>query len=142
MEKLIYTLGTSNRPWEEFLNLLRAYTIEIVVDVRSFPTSKFSHFKQEELSHGLGEAGFGYTHLGKSLGGYRKEGYEAYTQTYDYLRGIELLERLSTRSRCTILCAERFPWRCHRRFIGKSLQERGWKVVHLIEENRIWEPGN
>jgi uncharacterized protein (DUF488 family) len=138
-EKIIFTLGTSNRTLEEFVHLLRTSLIEMVVDVRSFPTSKFPHFKKEALSPSLGEEGLGYFYLGKELGGYRKGGYEAYMQTYDFLRGVELLERLAARCRCAILCAERLPWRCHRRFIGRSLQERGWKVVHIIEEGRVWE---
>jgi uncharacterized protein (DUF488 family) len=92
------------------------------------------------LAQSLGEAGIGYAYLGKELGGYRQGGFEAYTQTYAYLQGIERLERLASRCRCAILCAERLPERCHRRFIAKSLEERGWKAVHIIEENRIWEP--
>jgi len=109
------------------------------VDVRSFPTSKFLHFQKEALAQSLGEEGLGYSYLGKELGGLRKGGYEAYTQTHEYLRGVELLERLAIRCRCTILCAERWPSRCHRRFIGRSLQERGWKVVPIIEEGCIAE---
>jgi uncharacterized protein (DUF488 family) len=139
MEKTLFTLGTSNRSLEEFIHLLRVNRIEIVADVRSFPTSRFPHFRKEALSQSLGEEGLGYSYLGKELGGYRKGGYEAYMQTYDFLRGVELLERLATRCRCAILCAERLPWRCHRRFIGRSLQERGWKVVHIVEEGRVWE---
>ncbi|MBI5967741.1 MAG: DUF488 domain-containing protein [Deltaproteobacteria bacterium] len=138
-EKIIFTLGTSNRTFAEFVELLRSYDVEMVTDVRSFPTSKFPHFKQETLSQTLGKAGVGYYYLGKELGGYRKGGYEAYTQTYAYLRGLELLERMASRCRCAILCAERLPWRCHRRFIGRSLQERGWQVVHIIDEKRVWE---
>jgi uncharacterized protein (DUF488 family) len=139
VEKSIFTLGTSNRSWQEFINLLRAYKIEMVIDVRSFPTSKFDHFKRESLNPSLGEAGFGYSYLGKELGGYRKEGYEAYTQTLPYLVGMELLERMSSRCRSAVLCAERLPWRCHRCFIGRSLQERGWEVTHIIDEKRIWK---
>jgi len=142
MEKLICTIGTSNRSEEEFLRLLRTHEIEMVVDVRSFPTSKFPHFRREVLAQSLGEAGVGYAYLGRELGGYRKGGYEVYTQTHDYLQGIERLERIGSCCRCVALCAERLPWKCHRRFIGQSLQERGWKVVHIIEENRIWEPAS
>ena len=138
-EKIIYTLGTSNRTREEFSGVLRRYAVEMVVDVRSFPTSKFPHFQKEGLSLSLAEAGFGYYYLGKELGGYRKGGYEAYTQTLEYLVGMELLERMASRCRSAVLCAERLPWRCHRRLIGRSLQERGWKVVHIIDENRVWE---
>jgi uncharacterized protein (DUF488 family) len=128
VEKSIFTLGTSNRRWEEFIRLLRTYRIEMVIDVRSFPTSKFVHFKRESMNPSLAEAGFGYYFLGK-----------AYTQTLPYLAGMELLERMSSRCRAAILCAERLPWRCHRRFIGRSLQERGWKVTHIIDEERVWE---
>ena len=139
MAKIIFSVGTSNRTWEEFIALLRAHGIEMVIDVRSFPTSKFAHFKRESMNLSLAEAGFGYYYLGKELGGYRKGGYEAYTQTLPYLVGIELLERMSSRCRSAFLCAERLPWRCHRRFIGRSLQERGWEVAHIIDEKRVWE---
>ena len=141
VEKIIFTLGTSNRSLEEFVHLLRANRIEMVVDVRSFPTSKFPHFKKEALSQSLAQEGLGYFYLGKELGGYRKGGYEAYMQTDDYLRGMDLLERMAARCQCAILCAERLPWRCHRRFIGRSLEERGWKIVHIIEEGRVGEVG-
>jgi uncharacterized protein (DUF488 family) len=137
--KIIYSLGTSNRSLEEFVKLLKSYAIEMVVDVRSFPASRFPHFRKEPLLQSLGEQGFGYYYLGKELGGYRKGGYEAYTQTLEYLAGLELLARMASRCRCAILCAERLPWRCHRRFIGRSLQERYWKVVHIIEAGKIWE---
>jgi len=137
--KEVFTLGTSNRSWEEFISLLRVYRIEMVIDVRSFPTSKFVHFKRESMNPSLAEAGFGYYFLGKELGGYRKGGYEAYTQSLPYLAGMELLERMSSRCRSAVLCAERLPWRCHRRVIGRSLKERGWKVTHIIDEKRVWE---
>lgn len=139
LEKIIFTLGTSNRNFEEFVKLLRSYTGEMVVDVRSFPNSKFPHFRKEALAQTLGEEGLGYYYLGKELGGYRKGGYEAYTQTLEYLVGIELLERMACRCRSVILCAGRLPWRCHRRFIGRSLQERGWKVVHILDGEKSWE---
>lgn len=137
--KTIYSLGTSNRTWEEFVALLRTYAVEMAVDVRSFPTSKFPHFKKESLLQSLAEQGVGYYYLGKELGGYRRGGYEAYTQTLEYLMGMELLERMASRCRSAFLCAERLPWRCHRRFIGRSLQERGWEVVHIIDEKSVWK---
>jgi len=139
MEKIMYSLGTSNRTWEEFITLLGTSAIEMLIDVRSFPKSKFPHFNREFLVQSLAEKGFGYYYLGKELGGYRKGGYEAYTQTLEYLVGLELLERMASRCRSAILCAERLPWRCHRRYIGRSLKERGWKVVHILDEKRVWE---
>lgn len=139
MEKIIFTMGTSNRSFAEFGEVLRAYKIEMVIDVRSFPTSKFPHFQRDVFRQALAEQNFGYYYLGKELGGFREGGYEAYTQTLEYLVGLELLERMSSRCRSVIICAERFPWRCHRRFIGRSLKDRGWQVRHIIDQERIWE---
>lgn len=132
-------MGTSNRTFAEFVEILQLYKIEMVIDVRSFPTSKFPHFQKDALSQSLAEENFGYFYLGKELGGFRQGGYEAYTQTLKYLVGVELLERMASRCRSVVICAERFPWRCHRRFIGRSLRERGWKVKHIIGRQRIWE---
>jgi uncharacterized protein (DUF488 family) len=137
--KTAFSLGTGNRAVEEFTRILRTYRIEMVIDVRSFPSSKFAHFKKEALLQSLAEQGWGYYFLGKELGGYRKGGYEAYTQTLEYIAGVELLERMASRCRSAILCAERLPWRCHRRFITRSLQERGWEVIHILDEQKVWK---
>ena len=75
----IYTLGTSNRSIKEFLEILKSYQIQIVIDVRRWPTSKwFEHFKKENLEKILSENNIEYLHFEK-LGGYRTGGYEAFT---------------------------------------------------------------
>ena len=137
-EPIIYTLGTSTHTREEFLELLNSYHIEKVVDVRSFPQSRFEHFKKENLERILSENGFNYFYLGKKLGGFRKGGYLSYTKSLPYQEGISHLEQIGRESITAFICAERFPWKCHRRFIASTLEERGWKVVHIIEKDRIW----
>lgn len=132
-------MGTSNWPFAQFVKILRAFGIEMVIDVRRFATSKFPYFRKDTLCQALAEKNLGYYYLGKELGGFRQGGYEAYTQTLEYLVGLELLERMASRCRSVLICAERFPWRCHRRFIGRSLKERDWEVKHIIDEEKIWE---
>ncbi len=83
MNRTIYTVGTSNRTIEQFTDLLKRYNIEIVLDVRSFPTSRFEHFKKENLCRYLKKEGFEYIHL-KELGGYRKTGYKSHTKTSEF----------------------------------------------------------
>ncbi len=134
----IYTLGTSTHTKEEFLELLNSYHIETVVDVRSFPQSRFEHFKKENLERILSERGFNYFYLGKELGGFRKGGYLSYTKSLPYQEGISHLEQIGRESITAFICAERFPWKCHRRFIASTLEEKGWKVVHIIEKDRVW----
>ena len=140
MADLIYTLGSSTRTKEEFLRLLQHFGIRKVADVRRFPTSRFQHFQQENLREVLWEVGVDYVHLGKELGGYRSGGYQSHLASSSFREGLERLEREARTKPTAILCAERFPWKCHRRFIGVELARRGWRVVHIIDEERTWEP--
>lgn len=141
MTHTIYTIGSSNRTWDEFLAVLAAYEIRAVVDVRAFPVSRrYPHFMREYLGAGLLAAGIRYHWLGKSLGGYRTGGYEAYSRTDGYHAGIAEAETIARTLSTTLLCAERLPSRCHRRFIAATLEARGWRVVHILDAGRIWTP--
>lgn len=132
--KKIFTVGSSNRTWDEFLSLLKIYRIQALADVRRFPTSKFGHFKRENLAGALEKAGIDYIYLGQELGGYRSGGYEKYTSSERFKEGVEMLEKLAEKESVAIMCAEKLPQRCHRRFIGSNLKRRGWQVIHIIDE--------
>jgi uncharacterized protein (DUF488 family) len=68
----IWTIGHSTRTLEEFIALLRSFSIQHLVDIRTFPGSKrYPHFNREFLSHALQEEGIAYTHM-VELGGRRK----------------------------------------------------------------------
>ncbi|MFB0518647.1 MAG: DUF488 family protein [Acidobacteriota bacterium] len=142
--KIIYTLGSSLRSEEEFLELVKAYHIQLVIDVRRFPVSKLEHFNKDNLSHFLRASGIEYLYMGEQLGGYRRGGYQSYTQTTGFQERVEEVMRWANRFITTLLCAERFPWKCHRRFIAQALEEKGWAVVHILEQGKTWvrkEPG-
>ncbi len=140
--KAIFTLGTSNRPPKEFIDLLQFYGIQLLADVRRFPTSRFEHFKKENLESLCHQNGISYRWLGERLGGYRSAqgGYEAFMTTNDFNRGIWELERIAVDKTVACCCAERLPWKCHRRFIGRKLEQRGWIVNHIIDKENIWSP--
>jgi uncharacterized protein (DUF488 family) len=89
--KLIYTLGTSTRAIDEFIELLVGHNVVVVVDVRRFPTSRLKHFCQKELEGLLLEAGIDYIYMGEDLGGYRWGGYESFTATPQFQAGISKL---------------------------------------------------
>jgi uncharacterized protein (DUF488 family) len=137
--KKIYTLGTSRRSEEDFIEILIFYDIKIVIDVRRFPTSKIVVFKKDYLEGLLSKEGISYFFLGKELGGFRKGGYEAYSKTDEFKKGIEKIEEKANDS-TVIICAERFPWKCHRRWIARELRKRGWIVEHIIDKGRVWVP--
>jgi len=132
----IYSIGSSTHQRETFIDLLHHFHIKTLVDVRSFPKSRFPHFIKENLDRTLKEAGIEYVYLGKELGGYRKGGYENYTLTAHYEKGVSDLEAIGKKDATAFMCAEKLPWKCHRKFIALSLQERGWKVIHIIDAQK------
>lgn len=138
--KTIYTIGTSTRSWEEFKELVKSFEIKALADVRRFPQSRFEHFQRENLVRLCPKEGLDYLYLGRSLGGYRNGGYEVYTKTEGFREGLEKLKACASRQPTAILCAERFPWRCHRRFIASRLEDEGWEVMHIIEKGKVWIP--
>ena len=138
--KKIYTLGTGIRSEEDFIEILLAYNIQSVIDVRSYPKSKIPAFNRENLEGLLHREGIEYHSLGKELGGFRKGGYIAYTLTEDFMRGIAMLESIAILQPSVVICAERFPWKCHRRWIARELHKRGWEVDHIIDKGKVWIP--
>ncbi len=139
--RTIYTIGSSTRPIQDFRALLQRYQIATLVDVRIFPYSKrFPHFSKELLEETISASGLRYAYLGKDLGGYRRGGYEAYTRTPEFAKGVDALEVIGRDARTAFMCCERLPWKCHRRFIASELERRGWQVIHIIEEDRTWQP--
>lgn len=130
----IFTIGHSTRSEKEFLDVLKYYGIEAVVDIRRFPVSKHHpHFNKEELEKILTENSIDYFWL-ENLGGYRKGGYEKYMKSKEFVEGLEKLENLAKQKKTTFMCAERDWYRCHRRYIASLLVQQGWNVVHVINK--------
>jgi uncharacterized protein (DUF488 family) len=138
---VLYTLGTSNRSLDEFFSLLERYAITEIVDVRRFPKSnRFPHFNKESLASSANKRNVCYHWLGELLGGYRSGGYESYKKEIAYTKGLEEVESLARNVLCVLICAERLPWKCHRFQISQSLRDRHWNVVHIIDQDRTWQP--
>lgn len=138
--KKIFTLGTSRRSEEDFIEILLAYSIGALIDVRSFPRSKIVTYTRAYLEDLLKREGIEYHYLGKELGGFRKGGYTAYTLTDDFSQGIGQVESIACNKVSVLVCAERFPWKCHRKWISRELHNRGWVVEHIIEKGKVWVP--
>ena len=135
-ETRIWTIGHSNRSIQAFVELIKEHGVEVVVDVRRFPTSKIKHFKQEQMERWLPEHGIEYVWLGKELGGYRKGGYRSHMRTKLFTEGIRrLLEILKQRCAC-IMCMETNPKYCHRRFISQYLEKKGVGVFHILKKGQ------
>lgn len=132
----LYTVGHSSRKLHEFVDLLRSYGIELLVDVRSYPkSSRFPHFGKEVLKVALEKEGIAYIHI-PALGGMRKVSYREYMKSEEFRNGIAELIKLSGETKTAFMCAEK-DWRgCHRRFIAKALVRKGIEVIHILDTNR------
>lgn len=147
----ILTVGHSTRGIDEFIELLKAYGIEALVDVRTVPRSRTNpQFNKDQLSRVLPEHGIEYIHE-KGLGGLRQvkkgsqnlawrnesfRGFADYMQTDEFHGALgRLIETAGTR-RTAIMCAEMLPWRCHRSLIADALMARGIEVVEIFDKEK------
>jgi uncharacterized protein (DUF488 family) len=146
MARRLFTVGHSNRSFEEFLELLKAHGVEQVIDVRSIPKSRHNpQFERIALAKGLRQRRIGYRWL-KKLGGRRHakkdspntwwrnaafRGFADYMATAPFAEGLTTLEEAAAEKCVAIMCAEAVPWRCHRSLIADALTKRKWTVCHI-----------
>lgn len=150
---IVYTVGHSNTPAEQFLALLHAHEIVVLVDVRSAPYSQYTpQFNREALSASLEAQGIEYRFAGHYLGGRPREpqyykhgdlpdGHANYLELVDYrkvaqsdwfLKGLHHLINLAKEHRTAMMCTEENPMQCHRHYlVAQALIDAGVEVVHI-----------
>jgi len=128
---IIYTIGYAGRKLSRFIEFLRDLGINVVIDVRRFPRSKYEGFNREELEEILPEHGLEYVYLGDLLGGFRRSGYEKFMESSEFKKGIEKVMKIAKRKKVVLMCRERsYKW-CHRKYIAEALEFKGYKIIHL-----------
>jgi uncharacterized protein (DUF488 family) len=144
-----YTIGHSNLDLNSFIKLLKDNAIEVLVDVRSNPYSRFaSQFNKANIQKAIQENGLKYLFLGKELGGrpkekefYDSEGLILYLKIAEspiFKEGIERLIAGTRKYRVAIMCSEENPVNCHRRFlVGRALSEKGIQIFHIRRGGKI-----
>jgi len=135
----IFTIGHSNRKLDEFINILKKYRINVLVDIRRFPTSKWKWFCKENLSKALENNGIKYVYLGEYLGGFRKEGFRNYMKTKKFENGLNSLLNCAKGNRTAIMCAEKIVFKCTRLHISRKLEELGVRVIHIVDADKSFE---
>ena len=146
----LYTIGHSTRTLDELIAVLKAHSIETLVDIRAFPMSRrLPHFNRESLEAALVKAGLRYVWM-KSLGGYRKKirkdspntalrngsfrNYADYMLTPEFEAAAADLVRLAEHSRTAYMCAEKAWFQCHRMLVSDWLATHGHTVLHIENE--------
>ena len=131
--------------------MLRAFGIEVLVDIRTMPRSRHNpQFNGEELRSRLRSRRIRYMQI-PELGGLRRacrdspnaawrnasfRGYADYMSTEEFEVGLVKLHALSSERTVALMCAEAVPWRCHRSLVADALTARGARVEHITSVAR------
>src|SRR5580692_3346768 len=146
---IVYTIGHSAHTFELLSELLAKHAIQVLVDVRSAPYSRYApQFDREILQRSLNETSVRYLFLGRELGGrpnnqeyYDADGHVLYsriTSDTGFVAGVERLERGMEEFRIALMCGEEDPAHCHRRLlVARVLIERGHEVLHIRGDGRV-----
>jgi uncharacterized protein (DUF488 family) len=150
-----YSMGFSNRTWEQTLEILSQFKIQQLVDIRTLPGSKHTpQFNLEYMREALPNAGIEYVHM-KSLGGLRKplkestlnaawqnsgfRGYADYMQTPEFEHTLNELIALLKERTTVYCCTEAVFWRCHRQLVSDALLVRGYRIGHIFSASKVEE---
>ena len=145
----IWTVGHSNHSASGFLSLLQSEQIEFVIDVRSFPYSKFApHFNREDLERAIQAAGMRYIFLGEVLGGrpevdehFDDGGHALYGEMAKLPGFQDAIDRLvdgANEHRLAVMCSCGKPDDCHRRLlVGKVLTDQGVELAHILPSGEV-----
>jgi len=146
--EVIYTVGHSNIDIKKFINILKQNNIEVLIDVRSVPFSRYaSQFNKDNIKRELEESGIVYIFMGNVLGGKPRQIYDDEFHTADkiidvvyekirgqqgYQKGISRLIATAKTNKIAIMCSEENPNKCHRHLlITQSLLGKGVDVLHI-----------
>lgn len=148
------TLGHSNRSLAAFMALLTEAGTEVLADVRRWPRSRRNpHFNAESLAAALGPLGVEYRHV-PALGGRREadpardpaenalwreaafRNYAAYANSEPFRAALDELVHAVGARRCSLMCAEAWWVKCHRRIIADHLLANGHAVEHVLAPGR------
>lgn len=151
----VFTVGHSTRTIEQFVEMLRAGQVELLVDIRSTPRSRTNpQYNLDSLPAVLAEYQISHVRIDE-LGGRRPKSrtvppevnafwtnqsfhnYADYALSDLFGSGLERLLTLSQERRCAVMCSEAVWWRCHRRFVADYLLAEGREVFHLMGANRV-----
>jgi uncharacterized protein (DUF488 family) len=144
---VILTIGHSTRALDDFIEMLRAHDVTLLVDIRRFPGSRRQpQFNAESLAVALTDAGIEYEHA-VDLGGRRApaddsvnqglhnpqfRGYADHMGTPEFHSALDGLLERGKADVVAVMCAEAVPWRCHRSMLADAIEARGVPVEHIM----------
>lgn len=150
MSKILYTIGHSQHDIEYFIDMLRKYNINYVLDVRSTPYSQFvENYNRENIRATLKKVGIEYSFMGNYFGArpedrtlYSKDGYLDFDKTRNsekFLNGVNnVIKGIHAGNNITLMCTEKDPIECHRAImVARTFYERSIEVQHILADSSL-----
>jgi uncharacterized protein (DUF488 family) len=146
----LYTIGHSNRTFEDLVAALQAWSVTTLIDIRHFTRSRANpQFNAAALQRRLPRNDIAYLVL-HDLGGRRGrakdidsdrnagwenaafKNYADYAESPAFQRALKSLLARAARRTCAIMCAEAVWWRCHRRIVADYALLKRVPVFHIF----------
>lgn len=131
----LFSIGSGNEDLEGFINRLKKWNIDFLVDLRSQPHSGYvPQFDRENLSDSLKKAEIDYLYFGDKLGGRPPEGFEKFRRSRRFRENIDLLLSQVEGRVTALMCTEFDISKCHRRFVVVEIIKKGIDVTVIDKE--------
>jgi len=145
----VFSVGYGNRKVDNFIQVLKKYQVNYLIDVRSIPASKYNpDYNRPILENYLMNSGVKYVFMGELLGGRPNDNSCYVDGKVDYLKlrekdffkdGIKRIKTAYEKNiKIALMCSEIRPQDCHRtKLIGKELINEGINLVHIDEHGKL-----
>jgi uncharacterized protein (DUF488 family) len=147
---VIYTVGHSTHQLDYFLELLKEYSVNCLIDVRSIAASTYNpQYNKEPLSNFLKTNGITYLHFAEEFGARHRDpdllddegrvDFIKVQKSWNFKRGVERLwQGIEKKFIITLMCSESDPLDCHRfSMISLALERDGFEVRHILKDKTL-----
>src|SRR5579862_5323877 len=147
---IIYTIGHSTHKVDYFLELLREYSKNCLIDVRSVAASAYNpQYNKEPFSNFLKNNGITYLHFAEEFGARHtdpdlldeegKVNFEVIQKSWNFKQGVERLwQGIEKGFAIALMCSESEPYECHRfAMVSVALEKDGFRLMHILKDKTL-----
>ena len=146
----VYTVGHSSHQLDFFLELIKTFEINCIVDVRSIPASAYNpQYNQDLFKNFLKNNHITYLHFAEEFGAKQtdhdlldndgKLDFEKVRKTRLFNYGLERIwHGIDKGFRIALMCSESEPLDCHRfSMVSIGFENDGFEVKHILKDKSV-----
>lgn len=147
---IIYTVGHSTHQISYFLELLKEYSVNCLIDVRSVAASAYNpQFNKEPLLNFLNNNNVTYLHFAEEFGARHtdpdlldndgKVDFEKVRKSWIFKNGVDQIwQGIDKGFTIALMCSESEPFDCHRfSMVSVALEQDGFEVKHILKNKSL-----